>query len=391
MKKSIFFCFIFMTLQAQNSTLNIAVLDLDPTGIDVEQSRFLSDRLRAELFNTGSFNVIERDKMNAVLEEQGFQQSGCTSVECAVEIGQLLNVQAMVAGTLGKIENLYSINLRLIDVEKGTIIKTATRDFEGSLSDVLTQIIPAVSANLADKEVEKMDTSEPADRTSQTFYKWSVQLKFGSASLNYITDYNDAIKEYNDEHTLLNFDDYPGSTVAGLEIYYRVSDNWRYRGGINFIRQTGSWEYKATDFSLGGVQFERFDFMRQYEFVQLFVGADYIKALSTKFDLIVGADIGVLGHNSEITQRYRISGGENQDSNKKFNYSKGAVKLRVGFDFHLSKRFDLFLYAEPVLVAKFETDERPDTSLFTDFNSVIYPDNINGSGALISIGAGYLF
>ena len=157
MKKILFLVLVFSTLYAQNSALNIAVLDLDPTGIDEEQTRFLSDRLRAELFETGSFNVIERDKMNSVLQEQGFQQSGCTSIECAVEIGQLLNVQAMVAGTLGKIENIYSINLRLIDVEKGTIIKTATRDFEGSLSDVLTRVIPEVSANLAEKDFDKIN------------------------------------------------------------------------------------------------------------------------------------------------------------------------------------------------------------------------------------------
>lgn len=391
-KKLFFLIMIFSSVFAQTKLTNIAVLDLDPTGIDEEQSRFLSDRLRAELFNTGSFNVVERDKMNTILQEQGFQQSGCTSIECAVEIGQLLNVQEMVAGTLGKIDNIYSINLRLIDVEKGTIIQTATRDYKGILSDVLTKIIPAVANELAgtSKIVNEMQQAAEPEPVLNS-YNWSVQLKFGTAALNYIQEYNDAIKEYNDNHALINFDDYPASTNAGIEIYYRVSPVWRYHAGINFIRQTGVWQFKMDDFTLGGVQFEKLEIDRQYEFSHIFIGADYIKAISDRFDLIIGADAGIIGLNSKIEQRYRTLAGEKQDSDDTFNYTAATLKLRIGFDYRLADHFVLFLYAEPLLTAKLKTEEQPSTSLFNDFNSVIYPDEINASGALLSLGVGYLF
>ena len=112
MKRFIFLILMIGSVFAQESKINIAVLDLDPTGIDDENARFLSDRLRAELFKTNHFNVVERDKMNTILQEQGFQQSGCTSLECAVEIGQLLNVEQMVAGTIGKIEKTYKCGKR---------------------------------------------------------------------------------------------------------------------------------------------------------------------------------------------------------------------------------------------------------------------------------------
>ena len=88
---------LFITGICTGQRVNIAVLDLDPTGVSAEDSRFLSDRLRTELFETGSFQVIEREKMEEILSEQGFQNTGCTSVECAVEIGQLLNVNRIVA------------------------------------------------------------------------------------------------------------------------------------------------------------------------------------------------------------------------------------------------------------------------------------------------------
>ncbi len=126
----IFILFLFLsTSLAQNSKMNIAVIDLDPTGISNNEAEFLSDRLRTELFETGKFQVVEREKMNAILHEQGFQQTRCTSVECAIEIGQLLNVRVMVAGTIGKIDDIYSLSIRMIDVENGAIIRTATRDY----------------------------------------------------------------------------------------------------------------------------------------------------------------------------------------------------------------------------------------------------------------------
>ena len=73
--------FIITASQAQDIKTNIAVIDLDPTSISNNESQFLSDRLRTELFETGKFQVVEREKMNAILDEQGFQQTGCTSVE----------------------------------------------------------------------------------------------------------------------------------------------------------------------------------------------------------------------------------------------------------------------------------------------------------------------
>jgi hypothetical protein len=79
--------------------------------------------------------------MAVILKEQGFQKSGCTSTECAVEIGRLLNVQKIVAGRVGKIGPVYSVSIRLIDVESGEILKTAIRDCRCPLEDVLTRVI----------------------------------------------------------------------------------------------------------------------------------------------------------------------------------------------------------------------------------------------------------
>ena len=143
MKLSVFICLsIFsaaMQLYAQApAALNVAVNDLIGKGIEQSSAAIISDRLRSELINTGAFRVMERNEMDNILKEQGFQKSGaCDDATCLVEVGQLLGVERMVAGTVGKIETLYTISLRMINVATGQIMFTVNEDFEGDIKSLL--------------------------------------------------------------------------------------------------------------------------------------------------------------------------------------------------------------------------------------------------------------
>ena len=97
-----------MIFAQQKIAKRIAVLELQGEGVSLAEARTLTDRLRSRLVNTNVFHVLEREQMDEILGEQGFQQSGCVSDECAVEVGQLIGVQLMVAGSIGKIGNLYT-------------------------------------------------------------------------------------------------------------------------------------------------------------------------------------------------------------------------------------------------------------------------------------------
>ncbi|MDP8207573.1 MAG: CsgG/HfaB family protein [Candidatus Electryonea clarkiae] len=89
-----------------------AIMDLEiGGGIPGVYQKTLSDRLRLELLNTGRFLVIERNAMEDILVEQGFQLSGCTSDECAVQMGRLLGVDRIVAGSVGRVGETHSVIL----------------------------------------------------------------------------------------------------------------------------------------------------------------------------------------------------------------------------------------------------------------------------------------
>lgn len=137
----------------------VAVSDLNPRGIASNDASIITDRLRAELLQTGKVRVLERAEMDKILKEQAFQNSGaCDQSECAVEMGKLLSVDRMMVGSVGRIGTLYTLSARILDVRTGEVLFTATQDNEGRLEDLLVQTVPAIAAKL----------SEGATRTSGT-------------------------------------------------------------------------------------------------------------------------------------------------------------------------------------------------------------------------------
>lgn len=119
---------------------SVAVMDMEGRGISTIEAQTLTDRMRSELVRTGAVMVVERGQMQTILDEQDFQLAGCTSDECAVEIGQLLGVTMMITGSVGKIGSTYTLDLRTIDIETGAIASTMTRNYRGEIDGLLTEI-----------------------------------------------------------------------------------------------------------------------------------------------------------------------------------------------------------------------------------------------------------
>ena len=131
-------CFIFLVQSQQQSKLQIAVIDLSNTGgLSQQESVTLTNRLRSMLVRTDAFIVLERGKMEGILQEQGFQQSGCTSTECVVEMGKLLNVQKIISGSIGKVGRIYTIDISLVDIKTARIERSFIFDHKGEIGGLL--------------------------------------------------------------------------------------------------------------------------------------------------------------------------------------------------------------------------------------------------------------
>ena len=86
----------------------------------------------------GRYVLVERQQMGEILEEQGLQQSGCVSSECAVEVGAALGALFIVTGSISKVGNIYSVNAKLLDVETTEIVNAISHDQMGNIGILLT-------------------------------------------------------------------------------------------------------------------------------------------------------------------------------------------------------------------------------------------------------------
>jgi len=120
--------------------LTTAVLNFDGLGITAMEAIALTQRLAGEMVNTDNFILVDRSQMEEILQEQGFQQTGCSSAECAVEIGNLLGVQQMVSGSFGKIGETYTIETKLFSVETSETIRAVNKTYKGAVDGLITQV-----------------------------------------------------------------------------------------------------------------------------------------------------------------------------------------------------------------------------------------------------------
>jgi TolB-like protein len=171
------FGLIFLSNESwtQQKKTTIAVLEFQRTGgLEASEAATLTNRFRGLLVQTEAFEVIERDKMADILKEQDFTMSDqCNSAECAVQIGQLLGVQAMIAGDIGKLGQTWTIDVRMIDVNTGKILKTHNEDHKGEI-DGLLEVMKKIAEKFAaiessrSKEIAKEDKSKNVIKDDKT-------------------------------------------------------------------------------------------------------------------------------------------------------------------------------------------------------------------------------
>ncbi len=154
--------------QTEKSTKTLAILDLEgQAGVTEQEASTLTQWLQARIINTNVFTVLERGKMQDILNEQGFQVSGCTGGECVVEIGQMLGVEQMIAGSIGKIGDIHTLNVRLFSVQSGEIIRTVSRTYQGSKEGLLGTV---------EEIAYEICFGEPITTKRTKFLKWAAAL-----------------------------------------------------------------------------------------------------------------------------------------------------------------------------------------------------------------------
>jgi len=163
-----------MTPSSQVSVkMTIAVTDLSAEGVSQSNAAIVADWLRGALVTNGAYTVVERSAMQRVLAEQAFQQTGCTSQECAVRLGKVLNVQRIVVGSFGQFLDSYVLNVRVVDVESGGIIYSDSA--KGKTTDEVEANIHALADRLSGGRAPAPANEAPAQVREEPAQKKQAQ------------------------------------------------------------------------------------------------------------------------------------------------------------------------------------------------------------------------
>lgn len=156
MKKTVLFltlifvivCTSAVTNAAEFKKTKVAVVDFQENGaFDVKDvGKIVAEWFTTAFVNTGRFDVIERRLLQQILEEQKMGVTGLIDPRSASRLGKVLGVKTVVSGTVQSYDGISEINVRLLNVETGSII--TAESFKGSSASSLNKLVNEAAAKI---------------------------------------------------------------------------------------------------------------------------------------------------------------------------------------------------------------------------------------------------
>lgn len=147
---------VFSFSYSQPNIKTIALLDFSNNSLfDKEKYSSLSSGLAeimiTELSKVNAFKLVERQKINSLIEEMQLSQSGLVTEESSIEVGKLLGAQYLVFGSyMVASKDKVRIDVRIVEVETGLTIKAE------EVTDKLTNIFEIIK-KLNEKIIRDLD------------------------------------------------------------------------------------------------------------------------------------------------------------------------------------------------------------------------------------------
>lgn len=112
------------TTMADGQVRKLAVIEFsDLNGYRSALGLFIAEELTTQLFASkpGAFDVVERQQLAKVLQEQKLGATSLLDAETIAKIGKILGIQAIVTGSIADLGDEIKINARSISVETAKV------------------------------------------------------------------------------------------------------------------------------------------------------------------------------------------------------------------------------------------------------------------------------
>jgi len=114
--------------------LSVAVNPFEQKGMLSQASLSFQDNMIDALVGQNRFRVVERDKLDLILQEQKLSRSDLIDKSTALRLGRLLAAQTVITGSIIETRTGIEIIARMIDTETSEII--ATEDVYNEVKDL---------------------------------------------------------------------------------------------------------------------------------------------------------------------------------------------------------------------------------------------------------------
>jgi curli biogenesis system outer membrane secretion channel CsgG len=112
-------------------TATVAVWDLDNLNPAETTGPDMGELLAAEVIETlkesGAFEVVERERLILVLEELNLSSSSVADESSRLKVGRIVGARFMVFGSYFVLGDMMRLDLRMVEVETGHIVKAAQK------------------------------------------------------------------------------------------------------------------------------------------------------------------------------------------------------------------------------------------------------------------------
>ena len=130
-------------------------------------------------FRPAGYTMVERTQIDRVIEEQGFQRSSLTESQM-VRIGQILNVSKIVIGDVNVVMGQYNVDVRVINVQSGTIAATEGATFSGaSYRTTMQTLAQKLAGKIALSAGPTVSASSASSSLSSARTRSSVETVYG--------------------------------------------------------------------------------------------------------------------------------------------------------------------------------------------------------------------
>ena len=145
---------------AAEAKQRLAVLDFSTgEGLKPDDGQTLAMFVRSAVVQTGKFDVMDRQQIKQVLDEQKFQEVVCDDAKCMIKAGKILTVNRVMGGRIAKLGSVWTVVLNLVDVEAAKLINSQALPCDGPIESLLGHSSTAALMLLGLKPADSMSAA----------------------------------------------------------------------------------------------------------------------------------------------------------------------------------------------------------------------------------------